>query len=77
MADANTPDLQLNLNSELEAAFIELLQERGYQSINEFILAEVRAHRSAVKFEKITDIRSRMFPNGAPKRGDEDDGSQR
>lgn len=77
MADANTPDLKLNLDAELEAALIELLQQRGYSSINEFIRAEVRAHRSAAKLDKINDIRSRMWPNGFPKRGDEDDGSQR
>lgn len=72
MANAETPDMKLNLDSELEAAFAELLQQRGYESINDFIRDEVRAHRSAVKLDKIKDIRSRMFPNGIQKRGDDD-----
>lgn len=72
MANTNTPDLTLNLAPEMEAAFIALLQKRELLSINEFIEIEVRADLAATKLEKIKDIRSRMFPGGAPERGGDD-----
>lgn len=70
----NTSRDILTIDHETKAtrAFRELLIERGYPSINEFILDVLRDDASKKREAKLRDIGGRMFPNGAPTpRGEE------
>jgi hypothetical protein len=66
-----TPILELDLEPQVEADFAELLQERGFTSINEFILDTLKADRAAKRQAKLEDVASRMWPDGAPEPGPE------
>jgi hypothetical protein len=66
-----TPILELDLEPKVEADFAQLLQERGFTSINEFILDTLKADRAAKRQAQLEDVASRMWPDGAPKAGPE------
>jgi len=63
-----TPILELHLEPKVEADFVQLLQERGFTSINDFVLDTLKADRAAKRRTKLEDVASRMWPDGAPER---------
>jgi len=63
MADTK---LTVNIDPIVEKDFRDLLVERGFPSINEFILATLKADRAAKQQLKLQSISDRMWPNGAP-----------
>lgn len=64
----STPNDLLTIDHETRAAqaFRELLIERGYPSINEFIIDVLRDDASKKREARLRDIGGRMFPDGAP-----------
>lgn len=63
MADTT---LKVNLDPTVEMDFRQLLKERGFSSINEFIIATLKADRAEKRLLQVKDISTRMWPNGAP-----------
>lgn len=63
--------LALNLDPTVERDFRELLRERGFASINEFILDSLRSDRAEKRRAKLESVSDRMWPNGAPTTQDE------
>ncbi|MDP9903144.1 hypothetical protein [Arthrobacter bambusae] len=72
MKNNNIPSLELNLEPAAETAFIELLAERGYPSINEFIVHTLKQDRTAKKAARIAAAGERIWPNGIPERTDDE-----
>jgi hypothetical protein len=68
MASTN---LEVDLEPAVEEDFRELLKERGFSSINEFIIDTLKADRAEKRRAKLADVSKRMWPNGPPKTGDE------
>lgn len=64
-------ELTVNLTPTVERDFRELLHERGFASINEFILDALKADRAEKRRAKHEDISRRMWPQGAPTQRDE------
>jgi len=65
------PDLEVNLDPTVKSDFVELLRERGFASINEFIIDVLKRDRAEKRRAKHEDIAQRMWPNGAPNRPEE------
>lgn len=65
------PDLKLNLDPTAKSDFVELLRERGFASINEFIIDVLKLDRAEKRRAKHEDIVRRMWPDGAPNRPEE------
>lgn len=59
-------DLIVNLEPKVETDFRELLRERGFASINEFIVNELKVDRAKKRRERLEDVAARMWPNGTP-----------
>lgn len=68
MADTS---LKVELDPTVEKDFRQLLKERGFPSINEFIVDTLKADRAEKRLLKVQDIGKRMWPNGAPEPGAE------
>lgn len=66
LAPKSAPDDLLTINHDTKAtqAFRQLLIERGYPSINEFIVDVLREEASKKREARLRDIGSRMFPGG-------------
>lgn len=64
-------DLELNLDPKVEQDFRELLTERGYASINDFIVDTLKDDRAVKRRAKLEDLSGRMWPGGAPNQSDE------
>lgn len=64
-------DLELNLDPTVERDFRELLRERGFASINEFIIATLKTDRAEKRRAALDNVSQRMWPNGAPASRDE------
>lgn len=63
MADTR---LKVDLDPTVERDFRQLLAERGFPSINEFILDTLKADRAEKRRMKVQGMSKRMWPNGAP-----------
>jgi hypothetical protein len=63
--------LKVDLDPTVERDFRQLLADRGFVSINEFIVDTLKADRAEKRRLKVQDIGKRMWPNGAPKPGPE------
>lgn len=59
-------ELELNLDPKIEQDFRELLTERGYASINDFIVDTLKADRAAKRRTKLEEVSGRMWPGRAP-----------
>jgi hypothetical protein len=66
MADTN---LTVNLDPTVDKDFRQLLKERGFSSINEFIIDALKVDRAEKRRLKIEGLSKRMWPNGAPEPG--------
>lgn len=64
-------DLEVNLEPTVETDFRELLKERGFSSINEFIIDTLKNDRAEKRLLKMKDVSQRMWPKGAPEPGAE------
>lgn len=62
-------DLEPNLSPTVERDFKELLRERGFDSIDAFILDALKTDRAEKNRAKLEDIGQRMWPAGAPANG--------
>lgn len=62
-------NLEPNLSPTVERDFKDLLRERGFDSINEFIIDTLKADRAQKNRAKLEDIGQRMWPAGAPADG--------
>ena len=63
--------LDIDRESKVAQAFRDLLKERGYPSINEYMLDVLREEASKKREARLRNIGQRMFPDGAPTdRGD-------
>ncbi|PDQ35509.1 MAG: hypothetical protein B5766_05435 [Candidatus Lumbricidophila eiseniae] len=56
----------LNLEPHEEQALQELLDERGYASIEDLLRDLVQAHKSEQHAARIESLAKRMWPSGAP-----------
>lgn len=61
--------LKVDLDPTVERDFRKLLKEHDFPSINEFIVATLKADRAAKRLLQVQDISKRMWPNGAPESG--------
>jgi hypothetical protein len=59
------------LDPTVEKDFRELLAERGFSSLNEFMIHKLKADRAEKRRAQLKDVSERMWPNGAPKPGGE------
>ncbi|MUN53873.1 hypothetical protein GMA10_01295 [Kocuria koreensis] len=62
--------LAIDRSTKAAEAFRELLIERGYPSINEFLIDVLRDDRSRKREARLRDIGNRMFPDGVHDRSD-------
>lgn len=63
-------ELDVNLSPDQERDFRELLKERGFVSINEFIIDALTTDRADKRRAKLESISQRMWPNGSPAQRD-------
>jgi PHD/YefM family antitoxin component YafN of YafNO toxin-antitoxin module len=62
---------QESIDHKVERDFHELLTERGFASLNEFMIHMLKADRAEKNVAEHKALVARMWPNGAPKPGDE------